>query len=107
MGIIPKTMYASLILYKLPPKIPQNKANQFCKKLYGQNTSSHKGKYRYHIHGLLDDIPHYRLIHGAFLIKTKDVNQVVAFLRTYTDTVYVREVKLTDDDQHRLNHPLK
>ncbi|MFQ6061468.1 MAG: hypothetical protein ACE5KV_09310, partial [Thermoplasmata archaeon] len=75
--------------------------------LYGQDTSSHGGRYRYHIRGLLDHIPHHRLIRGAFIIRTQDLEEVVAFLRTYTDTIHVREVKLVDEDIKRLKLPLK
>lgn len=87
--------------------MPHNKANQFCKKLYGQNTSSHEGKYMYHIRGLLDDIPHHRLIRGAFIISTQDVKRVTAFLESYSADIYIRTIKLTEDDLKALKVPLK
>ena len=98
MGIIPIIMYGILILYRLPKKIPHNKANQFCKKLYGQNTSSHKGRYSYRIRGLLDDIPHHRLIRGAFIIRTQDIEKVTAFLENFSAEVHIRTIKLTEED---------
>ena len=107
MGIIPTTMYGTLILYRLPRKIPHNKANQFCKKLYGQNTSSHKGKYSYHIRGFLDDIPHHRLIRGAFIIRTQDVEKVTTFLENYSADFHTRTIKLTEEDIKILKVPLK
>ena len=99
-------MYGTLILYRLPKKIPHNKANQFCKKLYGQDTSSHGSRYRYHLQGLLDKIPHHRLIRGAFIIRTEDVGLVVEFMRTYTDTIYIRDIKLKEDDCKKLYLPV-
>ena len=107
MGIIPLKMYGTLILYRLPQKMPHNKANQFCKKLYGQNTSSHKGRYRYHIQGLLDDLPHHRLIRGAFIIRTLDVKKVTDFLENYSAEVHIRTIKLTEEDVELLKLPLK
>lgn len=107
MGIIPTIMYGTLILYKLPKKISHNNANQFCKKLYGQNTSSHKGRYEYHIRGLLDEIPHHRLIRGAFIIRNQDVEKVIAFLKNYSVDVYTRTIKLTKEDIKSLEMSLK
>ena len=102
MGIIPITMNGTIILFRMPPKTPTRLVNQFCKKFYGQDTSSHHGKYRYHRNGLLDDIPHQRLIRQVIIVRTEDSDKVVRFLKENKAKIYVRVVILTKDDINSL-----
>ena len=96
-------MKGTIILFRLPPKTPHSEVNKFCKQFYGQDTSSHLGKYRYHRHGLLDEIPHRRLIRQSLIIKLEDAEKVEEFLKTYTTTIFVREIELTEEDQRILD----
>ena len=85
-------------MFKMPPRTPNSVVSAFCKKFYGQDTSSHKGKYRYHRHGLLDDIPHRRLIRQVVIIRTEDVERVIDFLKEDNVTVHTRVVELNEED---------
>lgn len=91
-------MIGLIILYQFKKKTPRTVINQFGKKFYGQNTSSHGGKYKYHRVGLLDTIPHCRIIRQVVIIKKEDEKQVIDFLKQYPLQVYVREVYLTEED---------
>ena len=102
MGIIPLLMFGSIILYRFLKKTPQTTINRFCKAFYGQDTSSQQGRYRYHRHGLLDDIHHRRLIRGVIIVKAQDAETVLDFLKDYPLEVHVREIKLDTDDCHAL-----
>jgi hypothetical protein len=77
--------------------------NQFCKKFYGQDTSSHGGKYRYRRPGFLDDIPHHRLIRGVLVLSERDADRVVEFLGEYNAEIHVRSVALTESDLEALS----
>jgi len=98
MGIIPTTMNGTIVMFKMPPKTPTKLVNQFCKKFYGQDTTSHCGKYSYHRHGLLDDIPHRRIIRQVIIVRTEDSEKIVEFLREYNADIHLRIVELTKDD---------
>lgn len=76
--------------------------SKFCQRFYGQDTSAGKGKYRYHRHGLLDDIPHRKLLRGVIIIRSSDLEKVLKFLESYDATVYFREIKLIKEDIENL-----
>ncbi len=91
-----------VILFRLPRKADQRHLNQFCKKFYGQDTSSHKGKYRYRRRGLLDSIPHRKLIRGGIIVREKDTDAVLKFLKEFNAEVHVRKVVVTPADKRAL-----
>ena len=77
-----------------------NISGSFAKACYGQETSSHKGKYRYRRHGLLDDVPHRRLM--VIIIRNDDVEQVTMFLNQHSAQYHIRVVELTEKDCEEL-----
>ena len=91
-------MKGSIIMFRMPPKTPNSVVSAFCKMFYGQDTSSHKGKYHYHRHGLLDDIPHRRIIRQVVIVRQEDTKKVVDFLEKNSATIHTRVVELTDED---------
>jgi len=91
-------MYGTIIVFRLKPPQDPNMASFLVKKLYGQKTSSHKGKYRYRRKGLLDEIPAHRLIRGVIIVREEDREQVISFLEGYDTEVFIRRVELTPDD---------
>ena len=107
MGIIPITMFGIILLYQFHKKTPHAVVNQFCKKFYGQKTSSHHGKYKYHRKGLLDTISHQRLIRQVVIIKQEDVPLVTTFLHQYPLEFHLRQIILTDEDRQVLRVPRK
>ena len=92
-----------IVIFRLPPRKKNVELSKFCQRFYGQDTSSGKGKYRYHRHGLLDDIPHRKLLRGVIIIGSKDLKKVLTFLESYDATVYFREIKLIKEDMEILN----
>jgi len=77
--------------------------NRFVQKFYGQDTSSHKGKYHHHKRGLLEDIAHIRLVRGVIILKEVDLEKVLSFLNEYDAEVYTRDIILTLEDEKILN----
>ena len=95
-------MHGVLIVYHLRPPHDPNRASAFVKKLYGQKTSSHKGRYTYRRKGLLDDIPSIRLIRGVLIVRPEDKATILSFLESFDAEVFIREVVLTKEDMKEL-----
>lgn len=91
-----------VIVFRLSPRTKNTTISKFCQQFYGQETSSWKGKYHYHRHGLLDDIPYRKLIRGVIIIKKQYLETILEFLNNYDVEVHVREIKLTKEDRRIL-----
>jgi hypothetical protein len=73
--------------------------DKFCKKFYGQETSSHGGKYHYRRRGLLDEIPHIKLIRGVIIVSNDNAARVIQFLNEFNAEYYMRDVILLPEDE--------
>ena len=91
-------MKGILIAYRLRTPHDPNVASALVKKLYGQNTSSQGGKYRYRRKGLLDEIPSVRLIRGVIIVEKRNKKKILELLKDFNADVYVREVVLIRKD---------
>ena len=80
----------------------RTKASAFAKAFYGQETSSHHGKYRYRRHGLLDEIPYNKLIRGVIIIQMKDEKRVLKFLKEHSAKYYSRVVEPKEENWYPL-----
>ncbi len=78
------------------------RASDLVKKLYGQRTSSHGGKYVCRRKGRLDGFPHVRLIRGVILVRTEDAERVTTFLDQVGTATNTRTVILTSADCEEL-----
>ena len=92
-------MIGSIIVFRFKEKTEQKSINQFCKKFYGQDTSSHGGKYHYRRQGLLDNIPHIKLIGGVIIVTKDSAGKLIDFLREYNAEFYIRDVILLHEDE--------
>jgi len=92
-------MIGKIIVFRFPKKTNQRSLNQFCKKFYGQETSSHGGQYRYRRKGLLDNIPHVKLIGGVIIVSSENADKVMQFLKDYDAEFFIREVILLPEDE--------
>jgi hypothetical protein len=92
-------MMGKIIVFRFPKKTNQKSLNQFCKKFYGQETSSHGGKYRYKRKGLLDNIPHIKLIGGVVIVSSENADKLMQFLKDYDAEFFVREIILLPEDE--------
>jgi hypothetical protein len=82
-------------------RIGRRQANQFCKKFYGQDTST-KGK-RYRGVGLLDRIPHIKLARGVVIVAKKDAGTVIRFIKGFGGVdFHTKDVILTLKDRKAL-----
>ena len=91
-------MRACIVVFRLPPGAPNRELGRFTKKFYGQETSSWGGKYTYRREGLLDGVPHRKLLRGVVILRERDLEKVVAFLEEWKAQVEVRNIRPTKDD---------
>ena len=91
-------MKGILIAFSVPTGKNKTKSSAFVKAFYGQETSSHQGKYTYHRNGILDKIPHNKLIRGVIIVKSEEARQVIEFLEKETAQYHVRVVELSKED---------
>lgn len=99
MGIIYPYMNGIIIVFRILKHVGQKRANDFCKKFYGQETSCQRGKYKYRRKGILDDIPHRKLIRGVIVFKKDDAKKAISFLKSYNAEMHIRKAELTKDDE--------
>jgi hypothetical protein len=71
--------------------------------MYGENTSSWGGRYKYRRRGLLDEIPHVRLQWGVVLVHKRDLALLEASLKEHAAEYAWREVKPTSEDMEVLS----
>lgn len=95
-------MKGIIIIFRVLRYTSLRQTNQFCKKFYGQNTSTNKGRYRYRRKGFLDEVPHIRLIRGVIIISKEYAKRVIKFLQGYHAEIYVKEIDLTAKEKKRL-----
>ena len=76
-------MIAKVIFYT-QKKIKPKERTKFKKELTGHNDSSHGGKYKYRIEGLLSKVPHIKPSNAALILKKKDYKKVISLMEKYS-----------------------
>jgi hypothetical protein len=92
-------MSVVIVVFRLPPKVPNLVATKFCQRLYGQSVSSWGGKYRYRRTGVLDGIPHRKLLRGVVVLRESDLDAVRRVLDEFQAFVEVRVIQPTPEDR--------
>ena len=95
-------MDGTLIVFYLPPKTSKNIHNQFRKKIYGEDTSSWKGRYHYHREGILDTILHVKFYKGVVIVLPEDEPIFSKKLKEFNAIIHVRKIELTLEDRQSL-----
>jgi hypothetical protein len=92
-------MKAVIVVFHLPNGTPSRVHKQFRRRLYGEETSSWEGRYRYRRKGILDKIPHVLLYWGIVIIHLDDMDVLMALLNEYSAIVHVRKVVAIKEDE--------
>jgi len=95
-------MDGTLVVFHLPPGSPPSAHKAFRRAVYGEDTTSWGGRYRYRRRGLLDGIPHVRLYWGVVIVREEDANRLVAAMRRHGGVAQRRTIKLSVGDQRTL-----
>jgi hypothetical protein len=91
-------MEVCILVFHLPGKMKNSDLGKFVKRFYGQETSAQKGKYRYRRKGLLDQIPHRKLLRGVIIIRKSDLETVMKLLIEWNAVVDQRIIEPTEED---------
>ena len=91
-------MHVVILIFHLPQGMKNSDLGKFVKRFYGQETSAQKGKYRYRRKGLLDQIPHRKLLRGVIIIRESDLGTVMKLLIEWNAVVDQRIIEPTEED---------
>lgn len=86
-------MKAKAIFYSQKEITPKERT-KFKKELAGHNDSSHGGRYRYRIRGLLDKIPHVKPSNGALILKSDDYKKAINLMKKYSIAYKVYDIEV-------------
>ena len=91
-------MNAKIIFFN-QTQIPPKTKTKFKKELSGHNDSSHGGRYKYKIKGILDTIKHIKPTKGSIIIQEKDYPTILQLMnkhniqhKTYTIQIKPEEL---------------
>lgn len=101
-GSISMDMMGKIVVFKVFPRAGRHRTDLFVKKFYGQDGTTGHGKYHFRRKGLLEEIPHRKLIRGVIIIRQEDEERIVGFLKQYDAEYYSRDIVLAPDDQEVL-----
>lgn len=87
-----------ILVFHLPKGMRNSDLGKFVKRFYGQETSTQSGKYRYRRRGLLDSIPHRKLLRGVIIIRKSDLENVMKLLIQWNAVVDQRIIEPTEED---------
>lgn len=90
-------MKAKVIFYSQKEIKPAEKT-KFKKELAGHNDSSHGGRYKYKIHGILDQIKHIKPSNSALIVGINDYKKLINLMEKYSikHIEYTIEVPVSD-----------
>ena len=91
-------MHVVILIFHLPQGMKNSDLGKFVKRFYGQETSAQKGKYRYRRKGLLDHVPHRKLLRGVIIIRESDLGTVMKLLIEWNAVVDQRIIEPTEED---------
>lgn len=75
-------MRAKIIFYKQIDILPKERT-KFKKELSGHNDSSHGGRYKYKISGVLDEMPFIKPCNGAIITKSRNSIKIIKLIEKY------------------------
>jgi len=96
-------MQGVLIAFKVFDRLSSKKAVKFFRELYGYRDRSNNGKYTYHRKGLLDYIPHVKLVRGVIITTHDNFSKITELMEKFKVEYYVRTVILTEEDRKILS----
>jgi hypothetical protein len=92
-----------LMVFHLPEGSSTAQHRNFRRRIYGEETSSWEGRYRYHRKGILDTIPHIRLYWGIIIVEKVDAPGLIRVIEENRGIVITRVVRLESSDKTTLD----
>ena len=85
-------MKLSIVAFRLPKGTDTNTLNKFVRGLYGQDSKSWSGKYKFHRNGILEETQFRKFIRGVIIIQDLDLEKIISYLAKYKAEYYVGTV---------------
>jgi len=76
-------MKAKVIFYS-QKKIKPRERTKFKKELAGHNDSSHGGRYKYKIKGILDKVQYIKPANATLIMKKEDCKKAISLMKKYS-----------------------
>ena len=86
-------METKIIFYK-QQGLDQNTKFKLRRELLGLEQKSNFSRYKYDVKGILDEIPYYRPVDSAIIVKKEDVKKIENILTKYGAALEVFEIKV-------------
>jgi len=86
-------METKVIFYK-QQGLDQNTKFKLRRELLGLEQKSNFSRYKYKVKGVLEEIPHYKPVDSAIIVKKDDVKKIEKILSKYGATLEVFEIKV-------------
>lgn len=90
-------MKAKVIFYSQKEIKPAEKT-KFKKELAGHNDSSHGGRYKYKIHGILDQIKHIKPSNSALIVGINDYKKLINLMEKYSIKHIEYNIEVSESD---------
>jgi hypothetical protein len=91
-----------LVVFHLPEGTDKAQHRIFRRRIYGEETSSWKGRYQYHRTGILDKIPHVRLYWGIVIVQESDARALIQIIKDNGGIIDTRIIRLRPSDRRTL-----
>lgn len=88
-----------IIVFHLPQGSSSAQHREFRRQIYGEDTTSWGGRYKYRRRGILDGIPHVRLYWGAVIVRKEDAGRFIEAVKENGGTAYQRKIALLKEDK--------
>ena len=95
-------MQAVVVIFHLPEGSSLTQHRTVRRAVYGEDTSSHGGQYRYRRRGVLDEVRHVRLYWGAVIVNKEDWPRVRRVLNERGVVHHHRVIEATAADERVL-----
>ncbi len=88
-----------IVAFRLPKGTDTNTLNKFVRGLYGQDSMSWNGRYKFHRKGIMEEIPFRKFIRGVIIIRESDLDRIISYLSGYRAEYYVGKVLETSESE--------
>lgn len=88
-------MEAKVVFYSQKGIEPRQRT-KFKKELSGHNDSSHGGRYKYRIEGVLDKVGHIKPANASLIVKIKDYRSIVSLMKRYSIKYKVYSIEVPE-----------
>jgi hypothetical protein len=96
-------MRVRVVVFHLRKGTPTTKHREFHRAVYGLDTSSWGGRYKYRLRGVLDEVPYVKLYRGVVLVSEDDFPALERMLRAFSAEYTWREIKPLKADLDQLS----